>query len=73
MKNEDLTPILLPYFDTETGYLIAVKKVELYGKSREVMVAYVKDEDNLVKLLTIHPLKKGQKRNRINIRRWVEI
>lgn len=45
-----------------------MKKVELYGKSREVMVAYVKDEDNLVKLLTIHPLKKGQKRNRINIR-----
>ena len=61
------------FFDVATGYLIAVEKVELYGKSREVMVAYIEREENVVKLLTIHPLKKGQKKNRIKTGRWKRI
>lgn len=52
------------FIDTETGHLIAVMKAVLYGKEREIMVAY-KQEDADVKLLTIHPLKEGQKENRI--------
>ena len=60
------------YFDRETGYLIAVMKVVLYEKSREVMVAYT-IEDNDAKLLTIHPLKKGQKENRFKTGRWRRI
>ena len=60
------------FFDTETGHFIAVMNVNLYNKSREVMVAYTFHED-YVKLLTIHPLKEGQKENRINTGRWRKI
>ncbi|MBE7443730.1 MAG: hypothetical protein HS132_00025 [Planctomycetia bacterium] len=53
----------------ETGHLIALMKIKLYNKKREVMVAYLKEGEN-IKLLTIHPLKEGQKENRINSGRW---
>lgn len=60
------------FMDAETGHIIAVKKVIIYGKERDVMVAYEhKDAD--VKLLTIHPLKEGQKENRIQSGRWRKI
>ena len=52
------------YFDKETGHLIAIMQAELYNKRREVMVAYVTERD-CAKLLTIHPLKEGQKENRV--------
>ena len=38
------------YFDAKTGHTIAVMKVELYKKIREVMVAYVYMK---------HPVKKA--------------
>ena len=60
------------YFDIDTGHSIAVMNVNLYNKKRDVMVAYVVEED-YTKLLTIHPLKKGQKENRVNTGRWKEI
>ena len=60
------------YSDVKTGHTIAVMKVELYKKIREVMVAYV-IEKNCGKLLTIHPLKEEQKRNRIERGRWRKI
>ncbi|MDP3028555.1 MAG: hypothetical protein Q8O04_03500 [Deltaproteobacteria bacterium] len=60
------------YSDRETGHLIAVMNVDLYDKNREVMVAYVVQKD-CAKLLTIHPLKEGQKENRINAGRWRKI
>lgn len=60
------------YFDIDTGHSIAVMKVNLYDKKRDVMVAYVMEE-NYAKLLTIHPLKEGQKENRVNTGRWREI
>ena len=60
------------YDDLETGYRIATMAADLYGKSREVMVAYVVEGDCL-KLLTIHPLKEGQKENRIVSGRWRKI
>jgi hypothetical protein len=60
------------YFDAETGHFIAVKNVNLYNKNREVMVAYTFHGD-YVTLLTIHPLKEGQRENRINIGRWRSI
>jgi hypothetical protein len=52
-----------------TGYLIAIIKTELYGKLRDVMVVYVMEED-CANLLTVHPLKEGQKENRIKSGRW---
>jgi len=60
------------FIDTETGHTIAVMKAVLYGKERDIMVAY-RHEDKPVKLLTIHPLKEGQKENRIQSGRWRKI
>jgi hypothetical protein len=57
------------YFDEETGHVIATMKVEIYSKTREVMVAYLIEED-CAKLITIHPLKEGQKENRVKTGRW---
>jgi len=60
------------FVDNETGHIIAVKKVIMYGKERDVMVAYEHVNAD-VKLLTIHPLKEGQKENRIQSGRWRKI
>ncbi len=60
------------FIDTETGHTIAVAKVIIYDKERDVMIAY-KHADMDVKLLTIHPLKEGQKENRLKSGRWRKI
>jgi hypothetical protein len=57
------------YLDTETGHLVAVMSKHLYDRNREVMVAYVTGKD-CTTLLTIHPLKDGQKASRIRSGRW---
>jgi hypothetical protein len=57
------------FMDTLTGHSIAVAKVVIYDKERDVMVAY-KHEEVDVRLLTIHPLKEGQKDNRVKTGRW---
>jgi len=57
------------YYDMKTGYMVAVMNADLFGKIREVMVAYVMEDED-AKLLTIHPLKEGQKENREKSRRW---
>lgn len=60
------------YYDNETRHFITTMKVKLYDKFKEVMIAYVFEED-CVKLLTIHPLKEGQKENRLKTGRWRKI
>ena len=60
------------FIDTETEHTIAVEKATIYGKERDVMVAY-KHEEREVILLTIHPLKKGQKESRIKSGKWRKI
>jgi hypothetical protein len=60
------------YFDAGTGHSIAIMVVELYGKKREVMLAYAIEED-CAKLLTTHPLKQKQKEARISSGRWRQI
>ncbi|HHT9113755.1 MAG: hypothetical protein HZA47_06955 [Planctomycetes bacterium] len=60
------------YFDKETGHSIAIMKTVFCGKIKEIMVAYIVEED-CAKLLTIHPLKDGQKENRIKTGRWRKI
>ncbi|GIW48415.1 MAG: hypothetical protein KatS3mg078_2292 [Deltaproteobacteria bacterium] len=60
------------YYDEETGHFIAIMEVALYNKLRDVMVAYIIEKD-CAKLLTIHPLKKGQKENRVKSGRWRKI
>ena len=47
-------------------------KTKLYNTIKEVMVAYAMEGER-VKLLTIHPLKKGQKRNRVKSGRWKKV
>lgn len=60
------------FLDTETGNLIALMKTTLYGKERDIIVAYKKEGENIT-LLTIHPLKEGQKDIRIKSGRWRKI
>ncbi len=60
------------YLDKETGHSIAVMRAVFCGKIKEIMVAYVIEQAD-VKLLTIHPLKAGQKENRIESGRWRKI
>ena len=60
------------YIDDETEHFIATMEIELYNKLREVMIAYVVEGD-VARLLTIHPLKEGQKENRIKSGRWRKI
>lgn len=60
------------FFDTESEHTIAVMRAIIYGKERDIMVAY-KHENEDVKLLTIHPMKAGQKENRIQSGRWRKI
>lgn len=60
------------FLDRETGNQVAVKLAYLYGKERDVMVAY-RIEGEFAIILTVHPLKEGQKDNRIVSGRWVEI
>lgn len=60
------------FVDVMTGNLVVTGNVELYGKTRNVMVAYVV-EDECMYLLTIHPLKDGQKESRIGNGRWRKI
>jgi|WetSurMetagenome_2_1015567.scaffolds.fasta_scaffold183722_2 hypothetical protein len=57
------------YLDILSGHYVAVARQELYGKNREIMIAY-KEEENWIKIITIHPLKEGQKGNRITSGRW---
>jgi hypothetical protein len=55
------------YHDVETGYSIAIKEVFIHDRKREMMVAYTVESDE-IRVITIHPLKEGQKRNRL--KKW---
>ena len=60
------------YYDGGTKYYVAIMEVNLYNKKRDVMVVF-DYEDDIVKLLTIHPLKAGQKENRVRNGRWRKV
>ncbi len=57
------------FVDEETGNYIAVKKAQYHGKQRDIMVAY-DEKEGKIEIITIHPLKEGQKENRIKSGRW---
>ena len=59
------------YKDTLTHHHIAVQRIKYGGKSREVAVSYDRKED-LIEIITIHPIKFRQKRSRIQSRRYFE-
>jgi len=58
------------YYDTITGYYIAVGAHKYKKKIREMAVIY-KEYDDILEIITIHPLKRGQKENRIRRGRWI--
>ena len=60
------------FSDKQTGYIVAVKQVQIYGHQREVMIAYEERGEAAV-IITVHPIKKGQKENRITTGRWVKL
>lgn len=60
------------YYDEETKYYVAIMEANLYNKKRNVMVAFDYEGD-FVKLLTIHPLKEGQKEKRVRNGRWRKV
>lgn len=58
------------YYDNLNHSLVAVKGIYFAGRERDIMVAYARQGD-AVTLLTIHPLKAGQQRRRLESGRWV--
>lgn len=60
------------YFDYETGNCVLIKKVEFLKRTRDMMIVY-EEEEGKVEIITIHPLKKFQKENRIKSGRWKKI
>ena len=60
------------YYDSLTGHYVAVNKIEFKNKIREFALTYDKKED-VIELITIHPLKAYQKITRINLGRWQKI
>jgi len=61
------------YYDKATHFFIAVGEAKYKGKMREFCVVYKEDYKNkIVEVITIHPLKAGQKENRINAGRWIK-
>ena len=60
------------YHDTQSGYIIAVKRLYVLGAERDVAVAY-EIQDNVIWLVTIFPIKEGQQQNRLQTGRWVRL
>ena len=53
-----------------SGWNVAIKRMAFQGKERDVALTYTVDRNEIV-LITIHPLKEGQKDQRIKSGRWV--
>lgn len=57
------------YYDNLTKHYVAIHQVEFGGKIRDVALTYDTKND-LVEIITIHPIKPYQKLSRINSGRW---
>ncbi|MBI2440440.1 MAG: hypothetical protein HYV35_03615 [Lentisphaerae bacterium] len=57
------------YYDSITEHYIAIGKVKFEGKMREMALTYDKNDD-IVELITIHPIRLYQKISRIKSGRW---
>ena len=58
------------YYDMLRRRFVAVKRMFVLGAERDVAVAY-EIEDNITRVVTILPLKEGQRQNRMQRGRWV--
>lgn len=59
------------YKDTVTGSFIAIKSLVYARKLRKISIAYILDGED-VKILTIHPEKGNEIKNRIKKGRYVK-
>ena len=60
------------YYDSSTGHYVAVHKIEFNDKVREFALTYDKRED-VIEIITVHPIKAYQKISRINSGRWQKV
>lgn len=60
------------YFDKATQLYIAVKNIFHRDQVKTFMVAF-EEENDIINLVTIHPLKKNQELNRIKSGRWQKL
>lgn len=60
------------YYDNLSKHYLAVHKLRFNKKLREVVIAYDK-KDEIIEIITIHPLKIYQKITRISSGRWRRI
>lgn len=58
------------YRDQATGHSIAVKRILFQDKERDIALIYSREQNEII-LLTLHPLKEGQWKNRVESRRWI--
>ena len=57
------------FLDAETGLLVAVKRLPFQGRERDMSLSYTKSGDDVL-LVTLHPLREGQRERRITSGRW---
>ena len=60
------------YLDTETSYHIASKKAMYKNKMRDMIVVFEELTD-VIRIITVHPLKSYQKEARIKTGRWKKL
>ena len=60
------------YYDNSTGHYVAIHKLNFNDKIRDFAVTYDK-KDDIMEIITIHPLKTYQKIARINSGRWQKL
>jgi hypothetical protein len=60
------------YYDSLTKHYVAVHKLRFNNKLREIAITYDKKEE-VIEIITIHPLKIYQKTTRISSGRWRRI
>lgn len=60
------------YYDISTSNYVALKRLNYAEKMRTMAVTYNKHED-VIEIITIHPIKEGQKEKRIRNGRWVRV
>jgi len=60
------------YYDNLTKHYIAIDRVRFEGRIREMALTYDKRE-NVIEIITIHPIRPHQKNNRVGTGRWKEL
>lgn len=60
------------FHDEVTDHFIAIKEALYAGKRRLIMVAY-DIKDDVIEIITFHPIGRGQVEARVKSKRWVDV